>query len=373
MRLIIHAGFAKTGTTTLQSFLNTHRDELLNEKILYPLQFLHDGSAHHKIPMLIKAGKINRIHDLFSEIIGGFNDEEIVVFSSEEFSTLDVGQIELLFDISSSYFNEIEIVFTIRPHYSLFIGSFKQQIREAYIYKSLSEFWGVAKKHARFLHFEKNHHHWVQAANENNVIIKYLSTESNVPNYDGDIITQFLVSILNVEWNLPIRVQKEKKNVSLTSSQVDFIRNMYFHLDFLWKESVEWDHRRFVYFAFQHINKEFQKLSQLESSEFLATEILIAENSKAFFEEDWMFIYEQPTAFVPDLNSLKGWYDIKIQSLEKKLSSSYSQEVQYKKTMDIIDKDMLVELYEFYKDNLQLKQLGPSEQIQYYLKSKKRV
>lgn len=61
MRLIIHAGFAKTGTTTLQSFLNTHRDELLNEKILYPLQFLHDGSAHHKIPMLIKAGKINRI------------------------------------------------------------------------------------------------------------------------------------------------------------------------------------------------------------------------------------------------------------------------------------------------------------------------
>ena len=55
-KLIIHAGLAKTGTTSLQSFLHRNKEHLKHScNLVYSGSFLHDVSAHHKLAMLARS------------------------------------------------------------------------------------------------------------------------------------------------------------------------------------------------------------------------------------------------------------------------------------------------------------------------------
>ncbi|PRO71949.1 hypothetical protein C6Y40_19260 [Alteromonas alba] len=363
-KLIIHAGLAKTGTTSLQSFLHRNKENLKNScNLVYSGSFLHDVSAHHKLAMLVKSREATIIEDELLKLKKESDGYKYAVLSSEEICTLNLTQIELLLKTVKRYFDEIEVLFTIRPHFSLFVGSYKQQIREAFIHAGLSDFWLLARKHARFLHFENLHRQWTDIATPLNINIHFMCTETFKEQYNGNIIQNFLAYV-NAEQK-PSLGSEKKENVSLSSYQVSFLRNMRIHFDFLWHDNIEWDHRRFVYFCYQNISAPFAALGNIEDSEFVAGEILVAENCMNYFENDWSFVASLTENYFPSFDMVENWYASKLMSLNSKLSRCKDLSSEY--FSNVTESKQLIEkLFYFYSDNPEIKNLGPSEQVELY-------
>jgi|GEM_PF-2464022 len=363
-KLIIHAGLAKTGTTSLQSFLHRNKEHLKHScNLVYSGSFLHDVSAHHKLAMLAKSQEAKIIDDELLKLKKESDGYKYAVLSSEEICTLNPIQMEFLLKIVKRYFDEVEVLFTIRPHFSLFVGSYKQQIREAFIHSGLSDFWLLARKHARFLHFENLYRQWSDIATPLSINIRFLCTETFKEQYDGNIIQNFL-NYVNAEQLFSLESEK-KENVSLSSYQVSFLRNMRTHFDFLWQDNIEWDHRRFVYFCYQNVSAPFSVLGNIEDSEFVAGEILVAENCMNYFEKDWNFIVSLTENNFPSFEMVENWYASKLMALNSKLSRSRGLSSEY--ASSITESKHLVEkLFYFYLDNPEIRNLGPSEQVEFY-------
>lgn len=363
-KLIIHAGLAKTGTTSLQSFLHRNKENLKQScNLVYSGAFLHDVSAHHKLAMLVKSREVAIIEDGLLKLKKESDGYKYAVLSSEEICTLSVSQIEFLLNIVKLYFDEVEVLFTIRPHFSLFVGSYKQQIREAFIHSGLSDFWLLARKHARFLHFENLYRQWSDIATPLRINISFLCTETFKEQYEGNIIQNFMTYVGAEQL---FSLEKEKKeNVSLSSYQVSFLRSLRIHFDFLWHDNIEWDHRRFVYFCYQNISAPFAALGNLEDSEFVAGEILVAENCMKYFEKDWSFVANLTDNYFPSFDMVENWYASKLTGLNLKLSRCKDLGCEY--LSNVTESKQLIEkLFYFYSDNPEIKSLGPSEQVEFY-------
>ena len=363
-KLIIHAGLAKTGTTSLQSFLHRNKENLKRScNLVYSGYFLHDVSAHHKLAMLAKNQESEIIESELLKLKKESEGYKHAVLSSEEICTLDITQIEFLLKLVKRFFDEVEILFTLRPHFSLFVGSYKQQVREAYIHSGLSDFWLLARKHARFLHFENLYRQWSNIATPLSINIRFLCTETFKEQYDGNIIHNFL-NYVNAEQSFSLESEK-KENVSLSSYQVSFLRSMRTHFDFLWQDNIEWDHRRFVYFCYQNVSVPFTALGNIEDSEFVAGEILVAENCMKYFEKDWNFIASLTENYFPSFQMVENWYTSKLMALNLKLSKSKGLSSEC--VSNVTESRRLVEkLFYFYLDNPEIKNLGPSEQVEFY-------
>ena len=363
-KLIIHAGLAKTGTTSLQSFLHRNKEHLKQScNLVYSGSFLHDVSAHHKLAMLVKSLDSTMIESELKKLKKESDGYTYAIVSSEEICTLNPTQIEFLLEIVKRYFYDVEILFTIRPHFSLFVGSYKQQIREAFIHSGLSDFWLLARKHARFLHFENLYRQWNDIAEPLSININFLCTETFNEVYDGNIIQNFLTYV-NAEQRFPLKREK-KENVSLSSYQVSFLRNMRVYFDYLWQDDIDWDHRRFVYFCYQNISDSFSALSSMEDSEFIAGEILVAESCMNYFEKDWNFIASLTKNCFPSFEVVESWYNSKLRGLNSKLGSSRGLSSEYFSKVTE-SKQLIDKLFNFYSNNPDIRKLGPSEQVEFY-------
>lgn len=364
-KLIIHAGFAKTGTTSVQTHCFEHFDELLKNKIYYSDVFLHDTSAHHSLAMMVKTNKLNLLEkglvDLAEKSVGCNS----TVLSSEEVCTLNSDGLSTLLSLALQHFTEIEVVYTVRPHYSLFIGSYKQQVREGYINMGLTEFWFLARKHARFLHLRQHYELTAELIKDKKISLTYVCTESGIPNHSGDIIKLFYHKIFKVP-SLPRVINKEKKNTSLSSAQIVFLRECYYQIDYLWDKDVDWGHRRFVYYCFQNVSQRFKMMQKQENVDFLNDELLILESCKGYFWDDWVYLTKADKWNFPESDDVSKWYENKINSLREKVQltkdSSNKKVIVNKK-----DRELFRDLFDFYKEYSNISSLGPSEQVAFYL------
>lgn len=146
MRVYLHIGMQKTGTTALQKFLSSRREELLQKySVLYPQSGMaldcHVLIPHCILPMperLKKLGVETNIEkikeDLFDEV--DIHNPEVVVISSEDFSLLNKDQIfkfKKLFDLSITH-----IICYLRRQ-DLFVESvYKQRMKDPYIHKKIT-------------------------------------------------------------------------------------------------------------------------------------------------------------------------------------------------------------------------------------------
>ena len=64
-KLVLHIGFPKTGTTSLQILLDQNSDSLEEIGIRYHPSFRQNGSAHHNIGILANNNKWKLIKDEF--------------------------------------------------------------------------------------------------------------------------------------------------------------------------------------------------------------------------------------------------------------------------------------------------------------------
>lgn len=91
--LILHIGYPKTGTSSLQWFLHGRRDDLQRQGVYYPLTGQDDEHAHHKLALALSADAGQRAA-LFADLMAEIDQCgcDTVVLSSE----LWLGRLELI-------------------------------------------------------------------------------------------------------------------------------------------------------------------------------------------------------------------------------------------------------------------------------------
>ena len=133
-RLIIHAGFHKSGTTALQEAFDAQSNELKAAGIIYP----NIGRrAHHRVAWALsgktwgwgkRGGEKTSIKE-WEHLAKAINssDDETILISSEFFSELDGDAIRRLFsDIKG---RKVQAVFTVRPLVKLLGSSYQQYLK----------------------------------------------------------------------------------------------------------------------------------------------------------------------------------------------------------------------------------------------------
>jgi hypothetical protein len=126
MRYVLHIGTNKTGTSTLQEYLGTHRAELLLRGIWYPTigSFPH---AHHDLAYAIKKGDFASYGispDVVSESTAPLGTRTILI-SSEAFHTIrDIESIAAMFPPDKT-----QVVLYLREHVSYLASWYREAVQ----------------------------------------------------------------------------------------------------------------------------------------------------------------------------------------------------------------------------------------------------
>ncbi|MEQ9483882.1 sulfotransferase domain-containing protein [Coleofasciculus sp. F4-SAH-05] len=183
--IYLHIGTHKTGTTTLQKFLSSNRQKLLEKRVLYP----SSPDCHHKL--LQNKGKdkpwglnLDEWKYLIQEIKSE-NPEKIVV-SSENFCRLYFEDVHKVKDNLSGY--NTKIIVYIRRQDDYFASLYCQAIKTAH-------HWDRLKKHISDNKTYDNYYQmlepWKQAFGKENLIIRVYEKEQ----LSDGLLNDFLKSI----------------------------------------------------------------------------------------------------------------------------------------------------------------------------------
>jgi len=226
-RLIVHAGFHKSGTTALQESFDAQSDELRAAGIIYP----NIGrKAHHRIAWALadrtwgwgKRGGEKTPRRKWTELVKQVNssDAQTILISSEFFSELSS---EAIKTISKEIKNrKVEVVFTVRPLVKLLGSSYQQYLK--YGIKADYTTWlhsvldkpGESKINPSF--WKRNFHgqvvaRWVEVLGADNATV--IIVDESKPEFLFDSINEYL--------GLPkgsLKAQETGSNRSLTMEEI---------------------------------------------------------------------------------------------------------------------------------------------------------
>jgi hypothetical protein len=232
-RLLVHAGFHKTGTTALQSSLFAVRNQLKQEGFFYPSI---GGKAHHKaIYSLMEKGwgwedrggnpPNLKVWPRFARSIRNFKKSSII--SSEFLCELSETQIKKF--KAALEIEETTIYFTLRPLLKIVPSAYQQHLKigirsdyEKWLHSILDvpgqssitpSFW-VRHQHAKVLK------KWINVYGKERV--KLIIVDESNPN--------FMYETFNREWGLSKNLLKaqegEDSNRSLTLDEIALLRRV---------------------------------------------------------------------------------------------------------------------------------------------------
>jgi hypothetical protein len=158
MRLLLHIGMGKTGTTTLQHTLSAHRELLSRAGVCYPVastrsrnhnllmcpflpltsniprEFIQDGGD----PESMAAEGRRLWADIRREIDA--NEPDVVVLSGEYLFPQSVPLLSALRDMLSEVFDEIDVVAYVRDPAAYYLAHAQQRVKASYDVPAPSEF-----------------------------------------------------------------------------------------------------------------------------------------------------------------------------------------------------------------------------------------
>lgn len=130
-RLILHIGFQKTGTSSLQHFLRINRDALLKQGILYPHAGTDGKVAHHQLALQMNPNATNGA--AIPRILDACKTERrqphhTLLFSSEAFQRLnDFGRMRAF--ISELNPQDVLVVAYVREFLDYRLSAFRQFVQ----------------------------------------------------------------------------------------------------------------------------------------------------------------------------------------------------------------------------------------------------
>lgn len=133
MRLILHVGMHKTGTSALQAKLRSNAHALLQQRILYPAHGrYHDGSHHGLWPALASAGSTSDfLRALSAECEAQSSPVDTVLISSEllEKVGMNAKRSENIHTFLDS-FDDVHVLYFLRNQGEVIQSIFKQWVKD---------------------------------------------------------------------------------------------------------------------------------------------------------------------------------------------------------------------------------------------------
>ena len=179
VKIHLHIGTHKTGTTSIQKFLDHNRSKLLDLGYLYPLSGRPDALsvAQHKLPwgfmgakrLKKAAGKQEGLRQEWNKLHKEIAREkkQNVIISAEDFSNLKAKRIRAVKKRLSRY--DTKVVVYLRKQDDFFLSSYSQVLKGSAFYKSIEEYIKQGWHRGNYYDFLEV---WSKAFGKENIVVK---------------------------------------------------------------------------------------------------------------------------------------------------------------------------------------------------------
>ncbi|EDP3961808.1 TPA: hypothetical protein ACH6H0_001479, partial [Campylobacter jejuni] len=317
MTAYVHIGIAKTGTTSIQNFLQQNYELLLKAGFLYPKllhgveeQYSREWTQHRELAFIIKATKVRGLTKNEEEKINLFRKEisgsKNVIISSEVLhdSLIDEGYIShcrnFLHDLG---FEKIKIVVYLREPADLFQSICSQSIKNCYdenVCFKLPEESAILDhrcSHAKTLS------NWGKIFGKDNLIVKLFDKHEFI---EQDLLKDF-ISCLNIPWNNKFIIPA-KTNESLDVIGCEILRRVNRKLPLVVSGKISHLRGNLLFYIEKYFSNPRMKISPPKN---------IYEYYNKHYNESHKFInkeffpYKEKLFPKKDLNNYKENYEIK--------------------------------------------------------------
>ena len=238
MKLIIHIGAQKTGTTTIQSFLKLNNKNLIKQGILIPQSIAYKNSFNHRwlCSFAYEDNNFNKIRSLkeidnlgnllISEKILEFKEEikknhsDLCIISSEHLSLelQNIDKINKLKNVLEDIFDDIKIVIYIRKPLKQAISLLSTCIRNGqYINNWYRNYPLKPKRFRRRNNIKKILKLW-ESNFPKNLVVRIFESEQL---YENDLLKDFC-KICKIDYKDNF-LKPNKENSSLDLKQMQYI------------------------------------------------------------------------------------------------------------------------------------------------------
>lgn len=119
MKVILHIGTHKTGTTTLQHFLTANKEGLAERGFCYSPELMPQNKTQHsEIALLFKRGMVKDAADLLKELLEPRGEIHTAILSGEEFNDMKLEQLSMLKGLLASH--DVTVVLYVRNLYDYY-------------------------------------------------------------------------------------------------------------------------------------------------------------------------------------------------------------------------------------------------------------
>lgn len=232
MKIVVHIGWHKTGTTSIQQLLLRNKNVLAEEfGVLYPEAGLLEG-AHHLIPWayigkrespwgampVLADGPRKFIDDAMAE--SESRSCQSIILSSEEFCTLSRQQIEMFGECMQAVFTDISIVAYIRRQDRIVESSYNMEVKWWGTRSGMSFSEYVVGKEA-YPNFWETLKNWADVFGARSLIVRHFEKKQ----FANEDVRQDFLSSIRLE--LPVSTfPTENANDSLGPKTLEFVRLM---------------------------------------------------------------------------------------------------------------------------------------------------
>jgi hypothetical protein len=222
-KLYVHIGMAKTGTSAIQSFLHTNRDELIKQGVLYPLSGQFPDHSHHELAFAFSPDgyrddpdrDLEEILNSLSKEIEG-SDCSTVILSSECFPL--IAEDVRFIDFFEEY--EVRVVAFLRDPGDYIESWYRQWVKDPAVRFS-DDFDTFFERFKGSLGLRAKVNSWEALTGKGGVVVR----DFDVVKKEGDICDEFL-SIININTNKDFVVINEvNKSLSFVATEVMLTSN----------------------------------------------------------------------------------------------------------------------------------------------------
>lgn len=220
-QLFLHIGTHKTGTTSIQRFLDAIQEDLLSDGILYPTTGrLKEGSksGHHLLALsILKEGDYDEQgwFDVLEEICAV--RPKVVVLSSEGFKKFSSQQIKQIKGFTDNF--SVKIVIYLRNHFDYMVSLYKGNVKNHNRYPC--SFRTYCEEHIQTCNYDRLLKRWIEGFGQEHVEIKLYDKIRQGPGLLPD-----LVNMLELDPRKYARLLSKsiQRNVSPADEVINLIR-----------------------------------------------------------------------------------------------------------------------------------------------------
>ena len=241
MKAIIHIGTHKTGTTTIQTFLDKNRNALKKQGILVPGN-AKEWAMHLDLitaacnpanlgddyrAMIFKREKttleVQNRHwkKCLRQITTHYCQDDIVLFSQEHLSFFDENEISRLEKLMAPLFDDVTIVLYLRRQPEYFVSMYNTAICNGSTWH-FDDYWSLPER-CSFLAYHKIVERW-SVFGKDKLKIRIFDKEEFL---DHDLLGDFAHTI---GFDLAGLEKGKNENTSIGSAETEFLRLLNFHI-----------------------------------------------------------------------------------------------------------------------------------------------